>query len=453
MNSNSIQPLASIHLVAELHKEAQQATGGPTSLGVTSEEGANPQLNSKHDVLAKFNKTKKESKADKDVSFGYDVFHTSHDLFSSDDTKKEIKLEDLSKLVQDVGTNFMDIDSPEDDKPIIVQDDSDEEVHDEKNHKLEQQNNKAEAEVAFFTTQPSYPNVTQLAKLLVTSLKPELSHLLSSHDFGSSLPTELKELSSNFNELTREVKELKTHVHDLKIELPGDLKEIPTKLKTFTLTIKSLNTQVAELKTLQWELLAEFQSVPTQFAQVFESTSKKARDNGVPLAGLAGTHPSEGEKNTQQIIISQLFQRKAAKDAKKANLNKPIPTTTPETSTIPPIITTTTTQLQSPFLLIPPKSSSQLEGELTKKDKGKVAMSSKDAKEESAKSNSDDDTINLAGSIVESSKKKKMKKFDFVTKGGEHVHFTKEQIKEHKRIGESVKADAAKQEVEERKEE
>ncbi|GKC21455.1 hypothetical protein Tco_1023605 [Tanacetum coccineum] len=47
----------------------------------------------------------------------------------TDDIKKEIKLEDLSKLVQYVGTNFMDLDSPEDDKPIIVQDESDEEVH------------------------------------------------------------------------------------------------------------------------------------------------------------------------------------------------------------------------------------------------------------------------------------------------------------------------------------
>ncbi|GKG37309.1 hypothetical protein Tco_0447482, partial [Tanacetum coccineum] len=74
---------------------------------------------------------------------------------------------------------------------------------------MEQQNNKAE--VAFFIAQPSYPNVTQLAELLVTSLKPELSHLLSSHNFRSSLPTELKELSSKFNEQTREVKELKTH--------------------------------------------------------------------------------------------------------------------------------------------------------------------------------------------------------------------------------------------------
>ncbi|GJT30423.1 hypothetical protein Tco_0910698 [Tanacetum coccineum] len=78
------------------------------------------------------NKTKKENKADKDVAFGDDEFNISLDLSSSDDTKKEIKLEDLSKLVQDVGTDFIDLDLPEDDEPIIVQDESDEEVHTKK---------------------------------------------------------------------------------------------------------------------------------------------------------------------------------------------------------------------------------------------------------------------------------------------------------------------------------
>ncbi|GJZ95814.1 retrotransposon protein, putative, ty1-copia subclass [Tanacetum coccineum] len=86
-------------------------------------------------------------------------------------------------------------------------------------------------------------------------------------------------------------------------------------------------------------------------------------------------------------------------------------------------------------------------------DKRKEAMSSKDVKEEKTESDSDDDTINLTGSVAESSKKKKMKRFVFITEQGDHVHLTKEQIKEQKRIAESVKADVAKQEVEVRKEE
>ncbi|GKA00170.1 hypothetical protein Tco_0672720 [Tanacetum coccineum] len=48
--------------------------------------------------------------------------------------------------------------------------------------------------------------------------------------------------------------------------------------------------------------------------------------------------------------------------------------------------------------------------------------------------------------MVESSKKKKLNKFDFVTEEGDHVHFTEEQIKEQKSIEESVKADLAKKE-------
>ncbi|GJS09460.1 hypothetical protein Tco_0366256 [Tanacetum coccineum] len=97
----------------------------------------------------------------------------------------------------------------------------------------------------------------------------------------------------------------------------------------------------------------------------------------------------------------------------------------PTTLTIPPIITTTTTQLQYHFLPSPPKSSSQPEGELIKKDKGKEVMSSMDVEEEKTESDSGDDSINLTGSIVESSKKKKLKKFDFVTE--QEVELRKEE--------------------------
>ncbi|GJV06777.1 hypothetical protein Tco_1344433 [Tanacetum coccineum] len=127
------------------------------------------------------------------------------------------------------------MDSLKDDQQIIVGDEEEEDVAAKdnakkvlllksQNHKLEQQKNKAEAKVAFLIAQSLYPNVTQLTELLVTSLKPELSHLLSSHNFGSSLPTELKELPFKFIELTGEVKELKKNVQDLEIKMLGDLK-------------------------------------------------------------------------------------------------------------------------------------------------------------------------------------------------------------------------------------
>nr|GEV16519.1 hypothetical protein [Tanacetum cinerariifolium] len=75
-------------------------------------------------------------------------------------------------------------------------------------------------------------------------------------------------------------------------------------------------------------------------------------------------------------------------------------------------------------------------------------MSSKDDEEEATKSNFENNYANLADSIVESSKKKKLKKFYFVIEGGEHIYFTAEKIKEQKRIVESLKAKSDKREVE-----
>ncbi|GKA30061.1 hypothetical protein Tco_0716306 [Tanacetum coccineum] len=403
-----------------------------------------------------------------------------------EETSSLIKLEDLEKLVSHVQPSFKDLDSPEDD-PVIVIDDTDEDEEDaihvatndeteDTSHKLELENNKAKDEDALLKAQPSFLNVEQLNELLVKSLKTEFSNILSAHDFSSSLPTELKDLPSKFNELTEEVKGLKKQVHELEIELSGDLKEIPTKLKDFTKT-GSLTSQVAELKSLQWQLPAEFLSLPVQvafvqaklktfdalsglllnvtqtlnkFAQFFNSASSKAEDHSVTSAGQANTRPTEGEKDTNQAAISQLFQRRANKNAEKDNLNK----NKPQTKTPPPpnplVIITTTTQMQSLSLQPPPKSSSQPEEEHTKEDKGKKTLSSEKAKKESTDSDFDDET-HVTGSMVEPSKIKKLKKFDFITKDGRHIHLTEEEINHQKKLEEDVKAEAAKQEGKVRK--
>ncbi|GKB23109.1 hypothetical protein Tco_0862510 [Tanacetum coccineum] len=331
MYSNLIQPSASTPVVAKLHKDDQQATGSPTSLGVTSEEKAHPH---------------------------YSLYH-------------------YSQLV--------------DNEPLFVQDDSDEEVHAKK----------VQAEEPKETVDALAPHPPSLKSIQIQELTNQVL-LLQSHNskLKSSLPTELKELPSRFNELTREVKELKKHVHDMEIELPRDLKEILTKLETFTSTIKSLATQVVKLKTLQLKiksldallrLLNKVTEALNKFAQILESASKKVGDHCVPSVGLDGSHPTKGEKNTQQVTISQLFQRKYAKDAEKTNLNKPIPTT----SIIQPTITSIT-QLQSTFLSSPPRISPQPDGELIKKDKGKKAMTSKDEEEEADQIKEQDNLEELA---------------------------------------------------------
>ncbi|GKB68473.1 hypothetical protein Tco_0929885 [Tanacetum coccineum] len=342
MDSNLSWSSVSTHVDTEMHKEDQQATGGPTSLGVTSEERANPQLSS--DVTTEvdpglsapndsiplqqgmdegtkntsydhiFTGTDPHVRADqtKSINEGLETVLTqpitkkgaSSNAIHGDkeeasitihDDKEEasstIKLEDLAKLVSQIQPSFKDLDSPEDDRVIIVNASDEDE-----------------------------PN----AKTKNTSV-PRSSSL-------NSLPIELKDLPSKFNELTEEIKRLKTQVHGLEIELPKELKEIPTKLEDFTKTATSLTSQVVELKTLQWELPEEFLS-----------------------------------------LSAKLFQRRADKiaEAEKENLNQqPKPTPPPTTTPINPPIITTTTQKQTPFQS-PPRSSSQPEGEHIKKDKGK----------------------------------------------------------------------------------
>ncbi|GJX19079.1 hypothetical protein Tco_0221756 [Tanacetum coccineum] len=55
--------------------------------------------------------------------------------------------------------------------------------------------------------------------------------------------------------------------------------------------------------------------------------------------------------------------------------------------------------------------------------------------------------------MVESSRIKKAKKFDFITEDGKHIHLTKEQINQQKKIEEEAKAEAATRKGKIRKEE
>ncbi|GKB48937.1 hypothetical protein Tco_0899690 [Tanacetum coccineum] len=541
MDSNPSHTLASTPVVVEMHKEDLQATGGPTSLGVTSKVRVNPQLSSGmsefnlnepiystsfiiHFEFASRNDASTISTAGvylgisapstdphvlidktKSVSDWLETVLTTSDTGTSNAAKTSeeikfgaIKIEDLTKLVPIVKVDFKDLDSPEDD-PITVVDDSEEdkedknaEIHSTTNdetedilastppsprsiqlqelknqvlllqsqkHTLEIEKRKAEAEITRLKAQPFFPNVGQLNEHLVKSLTTEFLKILSAHDFSSLLPTELKGLPSKFDELTEEVKGLKKQVHEFEIELPGDLKEISSKLEEFTKTITSLTSQVAELKTLQWELSEEFVSLHVQVASVQTKLQTVDALPGLLLKLELKVFLQQAkltlcllreEKNKNQATISQLFQRQAEKNTEKENLNnqQPKPTTPPP---IPPIIKTTT-HMQSSFLSKSPESSSQPEGEQTKIDKGKKDMCSKDAEEECTESDFDDETTHVPGSTVESSKKKELKRFDFVTEYGEHVHLTKEQISTQKKIEEEAKVEAAKREGQIRKE-
>ncbi|GJY74145.1 hypothetical protein Tco_0478576 [Tanacetum coccineum] len=344
-DSNPSQPLVSKPVDTGMHKEDQQVAGGPTSLGVTSEEGARPQLSSGMSV---FSKLKPIYLASVIIHYesvsGYDASanstakanpRTSAPIDSlplqqgKDEGTKNYSLDhifagtdpnvlaDKTKSISDgletvlatpkTGTKLMqnqDLDSPKDD-PIIVVDDSEEDEEEDKNEEIHSTTNDKTEDISASIPPPQGPFRFKSSQI-------------------NSLPTELKELPSKFNEITDEVKALKTQVHGHEIEVPWDLKELPTKLEEFTTIVTSLISQVAKLKSLQWELPAEFLLVPNpvasvqakvktldalpclllkvtqalnMFAKVLHSASK-AGDQRVPLASQANTIP-EIEKDAK----------------------------------------------------------------------------------------------------------------------------------------------------------
>nr|GEU92887.1 hypothetical protein [Tanacetum cinerariifolium] len=359
MDSNLSQPLVYTPIDTGMHKEDQQATGGPTSLGVTSEARANPQLSSGMSVfnlnesiyLASFiilsesasgNDASSASTAEANLrnstssdfvpqqqGMNEGTKNTSHDrLFVGADLHV---LADHTKYVSE-GLETVLTQPITGKRASLVSKQIKEETY--STIKLE------DLAKLVSHVQPSFKDLdspkddliivvddsdededdevhaTQNVKTKDTLVPKSPSHC--------SLPTKIKDRPSKFDELTEKVKELQKQVYESKIELPGDLKEIPTKLDEFTKTVTSLTSQVAELKTLQ---------------------------------------------RVEKIVKDNL------------NKNKPQTKTTPPP--IPLVITTTTTQMQYPFLQPPSRSSSQPEGEHIKEDKGKKDLSLEEAEKES----------------------------------------------------------------------
>nr|GEV70197.1 hypothetical protein [Tanacetum cinerariifolium] len=161
-----------------MHKEAQQAAGGPTSLEATSEEGAHPQLSS-------------ESAPGHDASTDFTA-EVDPGIFAP-------KLEDLADILKDTRSAFFTPNSLTC-EPIIISDMSEEEenaktdkdiedtsvpppflklaqlqtlmaqVHllQSQKKELEQAKVKAKAEVALMKAKPSYLDINQLTELLIT---------------------------------------------------------------------------------------------------------------------------------------------------------------------------------------------------------------------------------------------------------------------------------------------
>nr|GEW30056.1 retrovirus-related Pol polyprotein from transposon TNT 1-94 [Tanacetum cinerariifolium] len=68
MDTTPSHPSPPTRVVSDMHKEAQQATGGPTYLGATSEEGAHPQLSSDEPIIVSDESEEEENvEKDKDI--------------------------------------------------------------------------------------------------------------------------------------------------------------------------------------------------------------------------------------------------------------------------------------------------------------------------------------------------------------------------------------------------
>ncbi|GKF74871.1 hypothetical protein Tco_0224315, partial [Tanacetum coccineum] len=136
-------------------------------------------------------------------------------------------------------------------------------------------------------------NINQLTEHLVSSMKPKFSKLLYSHDFSSSIPTELKELPTKLTALSEEVNELKKHIKEFEIELPKVFNEIPQKLKIFSSIVSSLTTHTLEALS---GLLNKVTDTLNRFASILNAHNK-----GVPSVGKSTASPTEGEKNTNPV--------------------------------------------------------------------------------------------------------------------------------------------------------
>ncbi|GJR31647.1 hypothetical protein Tco_1107879 [Tanacetum coccineum] len=238
------------------------------------------------------------------------------------------------------------------------------------NIKLEKEKAVAEAKTALLSAQPSFLNV--------------------------------KELSYKVNEINGAA---------------GDLKKYMKKL---------------EIENINLDLPAGLLALP-EFAHAIKSASQKASDQSVPLVGQADTHPNEEDKNTTQVTVTHLFQRRHEKNVESVNLN--IELTIPEITTPISLIPTTTTALiiptilsfQSPFISSLPKNTPQ----------------TKEVTEEESESDSHNE-IKLTRSLVKTAKQKPLKNFTYINEKGETFQMTQKEIENQKGIEQAVKADAAK---------
>ncbi|GJU15452.1 hypothetical protein Tco_1143418, partial [Tanacetum coccineum] len=171
-------PLPPTPVVCEMHKEVQQAAGGPTSLGATNEEGSHPHLSSD------------QTKSARD---GLKTIHTDSGIneeSKADVISKKIKLEDLSNLLKDIRYAFFTLDSLQD-EPIIVSNENEEEEEVDKDKDTHATSHDVPKDTSI--PHPPSPKSAQIQELMAQELPVEFLDLPSK---ASSVQEKLKTLDS-----------------------------------------------------------------------------------------------------------------------------------------------------------------------------------------------------------------------------------------------------------------
>nr|GEV52909.1 hypothetical protein [Tanacetum cinerariifolium] len=265
MDKSPSHPLPPTPVVGEMHKEAQQAGDGPTSLGATSKEGAHPQLSSGSNLDVLVDKSKFTGDGLKTV---HNESGASKEL-GADEISKKIKLEDLANFLKDTRSAFFTPDSPPN-EPINDLDESDQEEvekaketlatsqdvpEDTLKKELEQLKATAKDEVSSLKAKPSYSDINQLTTLLVAELK------------------------------------------NTQWELPAEFFDLPHLTSSVQENLNTLDSLLGLLKMITDTL--------NRFSTLVENASG-ATITGVPSADKAAALPAEGENDADTNLKIEL---------------------------------------------------------------------------------------------------------------------------------------------------
>ncbi|GKC64285.1 hypothetical protein Tco_1096883 [Tanacetum coccineum] len=274
-------------VVAEMHKDDQQATGGPTSLGVTSEERADPQLSY---GISAFNLN------DPIFSTSF-IIHSEYTLGNNASTVSTAEADPRKSAPSDFvpqqqgmneGTKNTSYDHLSSGTDPHVLPDKTQYVSEGLETVLTQPvTGKEASSIAIQVKEDKASRMIKLEDLakLLSSVQPsfkdldspEDDHIIVVGDSDKDEEANKVHATTNSQKHKLELEKNKAEAALLRAQpsflnmgqlnellLPRELKEIPTKLEDFTKTVTSLTSQVAELKTLLWELLTEFLLLPKQ---------------------------------------------------------------------------------------------------------------------------------------------------------------------------------------------